>query len=177
MCCIVQYFNEASHCQCIRLFTYVSNVRYSSFYTWHFIHMWHESFWTNFLCHLQDSHEKIIKIYIYTLVTLESLNKFTWSLVNCTQGLSKFVRLLVSCMRVLNKFAGPLISCMQAHDLMHLWSALLARSISRCVQNTRVATAPLNRASTNTPRSVLTLLTVASTTASHLPVSSRLFRS
>ena len=41
-------------------------------------------------------------------------------------------------------------------------------------KSAHMATAPLNQASTNTPRSVLTLLTIPSTTASHYPVLSRL---
>ena len=46
--------------------------------------VWHVSFWANFLCHSHVTPEKIIKIYIYTHVTLESLDKFIGSLVSCT---------------------------------------------------------------------------------------------
>ena len=49
-----------------------------------FTHVWHASFWTNFSCHSQITREKIIKIYIYTQVTLESLDKFIGSLASCT---------------------------------------------------------------------------------------------
>ena len=36
-------------------------------------------------------------------VTLESLNKFIWSLASCMQGLNKFVDPLTSYTQVLNK--------------------------------------------------------------------------
>ena len=52
-----------------------------------FTRMWHERFWTKFSCHSHVLHEQIIKIYIYTCVTLELLNKFIRSLVSCKQGL------------------------------------------------------------------------------------------
>ena len=92
--------------------------------------VWYESFWTNFSwCHSLVSRKQIINIYIYTHVTLESLSEFIRSLASCTQGLNKFVKLLLSFMGVLNKFVGPLMNCMRAHDLMHSWSALLARNL------------------------------------------------
>ena len=84
-----------------------------------FTRLWHTSFWTNFSCHSQITHEQTIKIYIYTCVTLELLSKFIRSLASYKQGLIKFVGLLASCTRALNKFVEPLVSCTQAHDLMH----------------------------------------------------------
>ena len=95
--------------------------------------MWHKNFWTNFSCHSRVSHEQIIKIYIYTHVTLESLDKFIRSLASCTQSLNKFDGLLACCTQALNKFVGPLTSCTRAHDLMHSWSALLARTMAKCI--------------------------------------------
>ena len=59
-------------------------------------------------------------IYIYTCVTLESLDKFIGSLASCTQGVSKFVLLLMNCTQALNKFIEPFASCTRAHVLMHL---------------------------------------------------------
>ena len=105
--------NSTSHtgfycfCSCKHNFSWLATVQLNLNLT--FTCVWHENIWTNFLCHSQVSHDQIIKMYIYTCVTLESLNKFIRSLMNC--------------MQVLNKFVGPLTSCMQVHDLMHLWSA------------------------------------------------------
>ena len=44
--------------------------------------VWHTIFWTISLCHLRVACEQIIKIYIYTHIALESLNKFIGSLAN-----------------------------------------------------------------------------------------------
>ena len=137
-----------------------------------FTRVWHENFWTNFLCHSRVSCEQIIKIYIYMHVTLESLNKFIGSLMSCLQGLNKFVRLLTNCTWALNKLIGPLVSCIRAYDLMQCVTH--EEHITLRVKCTRVPMAPLNQTSTSIPCSVLTLLTIASTTASHLSVSSRL---
>ena len=94
-----------------------------------FTRVWHESFWTTFSCHLWVSHKQIIKIYIYTRVTLESLSKLTGSLASSTQVLNKFVGLLVSSTQALNEFVVLLVSCMWTHDLMNLWSAPHVRNI------------------------------------------------
>ena len=77
-----------------------------------FTRMWHMTLWTNFSCHLWVICKPIIKIYIYTHVTLESLVKFIGSLTSCTQDVNKFVE--------------PFASCMRAHD-MHvcLWHCYL----------------------------------------------------
>ena len=127
-----------------------------------FTRVWHKSLWTNFSCHLQVSREQIIKIYIYTCVTLELLNKFIWSLASCTRGLNKFCQAT----RELNT-SGHL---QVAHERM-IWCPCemcysQGKYVSSYVQNAHVATAPLNQVSTNTPHSVLTLLTMASTTYS-----------
>ena len=94
-----------------------------------FTHVWHVNFWTNFSCHSWVTCEQIIKIYIYTHVTLDSLNKFIGLLMSCTRGLNKFVGLFASCTQALNKSVEPLASYTWAHDLMHLWSVLLARNV------------------------------------------------
>ena len=69
------------------------------------------TFWTNFSCHLQVTRMQIIKIYMYTHVSLESLDKFIGSLASCMQGMNKFVLLLVSCTCALNKYVEPFASC------------------------------------------------------------------
>ena len=95
-----------------------SRLWYSSIKTWH-LHACD----TRVSEQISHKTRKIIKIYVYTHVTLESLNKFIVSLASCTRVQNKFVRLLVCCTQALNKFVGPLVNCTQAHDLMHSWSA------------------------------------------------------
>ena len=70
--------------------------------------------------HTSKLHKQIIKLHIYTRVTLEELDKFIGSLMSCTQDVNKFVLLLASCMRAMNKFIEPFASCTRVHDLMNL---------------------------------------------------------
>ena len=79
-----------------------------------FTRVWHTNFWTNFLCHLWVTHEKIIKIYICMRVTLESLNKFIGSLLSCTWS----EQIYLATRELQNKFVEPLTSCTRAHDLI-----------------------------------------------------------
>ena len=119
-----------------------------------FTHVWHTNLWTNFLCHSRVTCEQIIKIYIYTCVTLEFLNKFIGSLRSFTQGVKKFVLLLA------HEHWTNLLSFLRVvsermiwwdHKVYYSWGTYY-------VYNARMVTAPLNQASTNTPRSVLMVL-------------------
>ena len=93
-----------------------------------FTHVWHANIRTNFSCHSQVTREKIIKIYNYTHVTLELLDKFIRSLTSCTR--SEQVCLATRELHVsTEQICWATASCTRVHDLMHLWSALLTRNI------------------------------------------------
>ena len=116
-----------------------------------FTHVWHVSFWTNFSCHSRVTHEKIIKMYIYTRVTLESLDKFIRSIASCMR--SEQINLATCELHM----GTEQICCTTCELHSSTWSNALVKCATHeehtydvmCQMHTCVATAPLNQTATN----------------------------